>query len=179
MAQPTLSDSNFDLWRLITRVNHSLFLLQQREISQYHIPICQLQVLHIMQNLGSKATLSEIARQVEREIHVISRQTMRMEKDGLIRRIKDTPKSNLLRLEITEKGMEILKISEKSKSIDAIFSFLSEEDRRQIESTLIRILRQVKEYSFAQYYNESGFLAESDIESQKIAGLNGQSLSSV
>lgn len=170
MEQPTLSDSNFDLWRLITRVNHSLFLLQQREISKYHIPICQLQVLQIMQNLGSKATLSEIARQVEREIHVISRQTMRMEKDGLIRRIKDTPKSNLLRLEITAKGREVLKIGEKSNSIDTIFSFLSEEDRKQIESTLGKILNQVKEYTFNQYYNESGFLAEPHVERHKIAG---------
>lgn len=142
MAQPTLSDSNFDLWRLITRVNHSLFLLQQREISQYHIPICQLQVLHIMQNLGSKATLSEIARQVEREIHVISRQTMRMEKDGLIRRIKNTPKSNILKFELTEKGLEIAKMSLESKSLKKLFSSLSVEERCQIESILNKILIQ-------------------------------------
>jgi len=48
--------------------------------------------------LGPKATLSEVARQVERETHVISKQAIRMEKDGLIKRTKNTPKSNLLKL---------------------------------------------------------------------------------
>ena len=148
MEQPALSDSNFDLWRLIMRVNHSMYLLRQREMSKYHIPVCQLQVLQIIQDLGSRATLTAIAKQVEREVHVISRQTMRMENDGLINRIKDTPKSNLLKLEITEKGLEILKNSQDSKSIDKIFSFLSDDERRQMESTLNRILVQVKEYTF-------------------------------
>jgi len=148
MEQPALSDSNFDLWRLIMRVNHSMYLLRQREMSKYHIPVCQLQVLQIIQDLGSRATLTAIAKQVEREVHVISRQTMRMENDGLINRIKDTPKSNLLKLEITEKGLEILKNSQDSKSIDKIFSFLSDDERRQMESTLNRILMQVKEYTF-------------------------------
>ena len=71
-----------------------------------------------------------------------------MEKDGLIKRIKDTPKSNVLRLEITERGIEILKISRKSKSIDAIFSELSGDDREKLQSILSGVLiRAKKQYS--------------------------------
>jgi hypothetical protein len=43
----------------------------------------------------------------ERKPNVISRITMRMEKDGLITRTKIKPKSNFLKLELTKKGMLI------------------------------------------------------------------------
>jgi DNA-binding MarR family transcriptional regulator len=82
---------------------------------------------------------------------VISRQLVNMEKDGLIKRIKDTPKSNVLRLEITERGMEILKISRKSKSIDAIFSELSADDREKLQSILNGVLIRAKK----QYTSEN------------------------
>jgi DNA-binding MarR family transcriptional regulator len=70
-----------------------------------------------------------------------------MEKDGLIKRIQDTPKSRLLRLELTEKGLEMVKLVRQSEAIDAILSFLNKEDRQQIKSVLNRILVKVKEYS--------------------------------
>jgi DNA-binding MarR family transcriptional regulator len=54
-----------------------------------------------------------------------------MEKDGLIKRIKDTPKSNLIRLELTDKGQEMIKVAGKSKSFDRIFSFLTSAEREQ------------------------------------------------
>jgi DNA-binding MarR family transcriptional regulator len=58
----------------------------------------------------------------------------------------DTPKSRLLRLELTEKGLEIVKLARKSEAIDAIISFLNKEERRQMKSVLNRILVKVKEY---------------------------------
>ena len=145
MKKTTLSKSNFDLWSLIGRVNHTIVLLRQKELSQYHIPVRQLHVLRTIQELGSKATLSDIATQVERETHVISKQAIRMEKDGLITRTKNTPKSNLL--ELTEKGLEMAKMSGQGKALDILFSSLSEEERLQIESILNKILIQAKEYN--------------------------------
>jgi DNA-binding MarR family transcriptional regulator len=65
-----------------------------------------------------------------------------MEKDGLIRRIKNTPKSNILKFELTEKGLEIAKMSLESKSLKKLFSSLSVEERCQIESILNKILIQ-------------------------------------
>jgi DNA-binding MarR family transcriptional regulator len=147
MNNKELSKSNFDLWLLIGKVNHSIVLVRQRELLQYHVPVRQLLVLRTIKELGSNATLAEIAKQSDREIHVISRQAVSMEKDGLIRRIKDTPKSNLLRLVLTEKGLGILKISRKSRSIDSILSFLSAEERQQMESVLNRILVKLNEYA--------------------------------
>src|SRR5271157_952142 len=130
MKRTTLAQSNFDLWTLIGRLNHTIVQLRQKELSPYKIPVRQLYVLRTIKALGLKATLSEVAKQVERETHVISKQAIRMENDGLIKRIKNTPKSNLLKLELTEKGLEMIKVSKRSKSIDRIFSYLSQEKRQ-------------------------------------------------
>ena len=146
MNTPKLSKSNFELWLLIGRVNHSVNLIRQRELNLYSIPIRQIHVLRLIQDLGQKATLSELAKQIERQPHVISRQTIAMEKDGLIKRIKIKPKSNLLRLELTEKGLEMIIVANKSNLIDQILSFLTQEQRHQMESVLNRILANVEKY---------------------------------
>jgi DNA-binding MarR family transcriptional regulator len=126
------------------KINHLTFLARQRELSYYHIPGQQLHVLRIIQELGTKATLSEVAKNVERKINVISRQTISMEKDGLIRRIKDTPKSRLLRIELTEKGLEMLKIGKESKTVDAILSVLTAKEHQQVYTSLSKVLAKLK-----------------------------------
>ena len=146
MNKAALSEANFDLWLLIGHVSHSIILVRQRELRQYGIPVRQYQVLCSIQDLGPKATLSDLAKQVEREVNVISRQAVRMEKDGLIKRTKSMPKSNLLKLELTKKGLDMIKIGKQSKSIDTIFSFLTREERQQMESILNKMLLKVKEY---------------------------------
>ena len=127
----TLAQSNFDLWTLIGRLNHLIVHLPQKELSPYQIPVCRLYILPTKRTLGENAALSEVARQVERETHVISKPAVRMEKDRLIKRTKNTFKSNLLKLELTEKGLEMALMSVHSKGLDALFSSLSEEERRR------------------------------------------------
>jgi len=50
-------------------------------------------------------------------------------------------------LQLTKKGIEMLKISEESKSLDTIWSFLTEEKRHRIFSDLNEMLSELKGYS--------------------------------
>jgi DNA-binding MarR family transcriptional regulator len=77
-----------------------------------------------------------------------------MEKEGLIKRIKNTPKSNLLTLELTEKGLDLAETSRYSKSIDAILSCLTKEDRRQMELSLNKIVNKLEKYEHALYKDQ-------------------------
>lgn len=147
MKERTSSVSNFDLWLLIAQIHHLMVLIRQRELSPYHIPPQQLQVLRIIQAIGSRATLAEIAKQAERKVDVISRQAVGMEKDGLIQRIKDTPKSRLLRIELTKKGLDLINICGGSKEIDGILSFLNKEERQQLWSILSKMFIKLKEHA--------------------------------
>ena len=92
------------------------------------------------------ATLSEVAKELERERNVISLQTALMEKDGLIKRTKNTPKSNLLKLELTEKGLDVIKASRSSESISKILGSLSKEDGQKLESILNKVLVKAQKY---------------------------------
>jgi len=66
-----------------------------------------------------------------------------MEKDGLIKRIT-MPKSRLLKIELTQKGLDIIKICTGTKSIDAIFSSLSGEQYQELGSILNVILNKLE-----------------------------------
>jgi DNA-binding MarR family transcriptional regulator len=126
--------------------SHSMYLLWRNELTQYGVHVRQSQILRVMQDLGSSATITDVAKIVRRKPEVISRQGISMEKDGLIKRIKSKPKSNLLRLELTEKGVEMANISRKSDSINKVFSSLSREERRQMESILNNLIIKAKNY---------------------------------
>lgn len=149
MKKRSLTKSNNDLWLLMAKVNHQLVLVRQEELRQYQIPLRQLHALRCLEALGSKATIAEMAEIMERRLNVISRQAVRMENAGLIKRIQKTPRSNLLNLELTQKGRKLLSLSTKSKenTIDAMLSFLSEEERLQMESVLNRILTKLDKYA--------------------------------
>ena len=147
MKKPTLSESNFELWLLIGKVNHAILRLRQKELSQRHVLVRQYQILRTIQNLGSKATLSAVAKVVDRQEHVISRQACNMDRAGLIKRIQNTPGSTLFKLELTKKGLSMIKVAKKSEAIDAILLFLTNGERQQMESVLNRILIKISEYT--------------------------------
>ena len=151
MKISSLSETNFELWLSMGGAHHSLMLVRQRELRPYNITIHQLNVLRNIKDLGSGATLPAVAKRVEREPHAMSKQSARMEKDGLIKRIKNTPKSNLLKLELTEKGLDLTKLARQSKSIDIIFSVLSGEERRQMISMLRKIAIKAKKLTSSNY----------------------------
>ena len=146
MKKPNLAITNFDLWLLMHDITHAVILIRQRELIPYNIGDRQLWILHAIRNLGSKATINTIAKELDRKISVISRQTAMLEKDGLIKRIKSQAKSRLLTIELTEKGLDMLKISRESETIDHILSILNEDERQQLYSTLNKILAELKIY---------------------------------
>jgi DNA-binding MarR family transcriptional regulator len=145
MDKPPVAVSNYELWLLMGKLHHDVVLVRQKELSPYHIPPQQLNVLRTIQYLGEKATLSNIARELERKPNVISRQAAGMEKDGLIKRTNVTPKSRLLKIELTEKGRDMLNIRDESKLIDAAWSFLAADERQELYTLLQRMSTKLRE----------------------------------
>ena len=155
MENQTRSDPNFKLWLLFSSIHHKMVALREKELYPYNITTSQLRLLRIIESLGSKAILSEVAKIVERKLDVISRQATMMEKDGIITRIRDKPKSRLLRLELTEKGKELLKIIHSSQGMNEVLSVLSQKERQQISSALKRVLTKLNKYSAQEHEDQS------------------------
>ena len=143
---------NVDLtvWKAIGDLHHKMLWLRQKELSRYNITARQLHVLGVIESLGSKATISTVAKAVNRKIDVISRQTMIMEQDGLIERIKEKPKSRLLTFKLTEKSLELLKIGKHSYTMREVLLVLTTDERQQLELILKRLSIKLNEYTYNQ-----------------------------
>jgi DNA-binding MarR family transcriptional regulator len=147
MEEQTISEFNFDTWLLMAKLNHRMFVLRQRELNEHNISSRQLYLLRSIKTLGVKATLSEISKEVDRKLDVISGQTAIMEKNGLVQRTRARARSRLLRIELTEKGLDILKIIYDSKSMNEVLSVLTDEETQQLHSVLNRLLIKLEDYS--------------------------------
>jgi DNA-binding MarR family transcriptional regulator len=131
---------------LIGRARHALVRVRQRELAPYHVSPQQASVLTMIDDLGDKANLNELAKRASRSLNTISIQLTRMEKVGLVKKTRVTPRSNQLKLELTEKGVNICKYAKKIKSIRAIMSILTEEERLQLISLLGKIVKETEKY---------------------------------
>jgi DNA-binding MarR family transcriptional regulator len=142
----TAQDSGFYARFLIGRLRHLMFNARQKELAPFRISPRQATILFILQNLGHKPTLAELAEHTDREINTLSLQMTRMEREGLVKKTRESPKSKLLRFELTEKGMESYKASHKSKSINVIMTALSEEERQQLIELLQKVIVKAEKY---------------------------------
>ena len=62
-----------------------------------------------------------------------------MEKQGLVKKVKDLDRKNLVRITLTEEGHQAYRESIKRESIHRIMSSLSEEERQQLKSSLLKL----------------------------------------
>jgi DNA-binding MarR family transcriptional regulator len=150
MEEEALYNLDLKTWTLIGNLHHKMFGLRQKELSQYNITARQLHILRIIEGLGANSTISAIAKTADRKLDVISRQAIMLEKDGFIQRIKDTPKSRLLKIKLTEKSLELLKVVKQSEGMKAVLSVLTKEEREQLDLILNRLQIKLNEYTLRQ-----------------------------
>ena len=113
----------------------------------------------ILYHIGHKATLAELSRYTDRGISALSIQLARMEKDGLVKKSRENPKSALLKFELTEKGLNIYHQTNEMKAYEAVMSVLSMEERQQLISSLQKIINESEKYRTAitsQYSSPPG-----------------------
>ena len=125
---------------LIGKTMQFLFRARKKELDSYHISPRQAHVLTCIYELSDRANLTELAELTDRNINTLSINMTKMEHDGLVKKIRDTPKSTKLRFELTEKGLDIYKDIRKIKSAKTIMSTLSEQERQQLISLLEKII---------------------------------------
>lgn len=139
------ADEDYNLWLLLAQTRDRIMKVRRREMHQYGINPARGAVLFLAHNMGEKATLAEMARQLLRTSHSTSELVTRMEKEGLLRKIKDLDRKNLVRVALTKKGREIYNHQLNYESIQRIMSRLSEEDRRCLRSCLLKLERGAKQ----------------------------------
>ncbi len=97
-------DKDYALWWLILQTRRSMHKARARELFRFGITPEEAAVLFVVSRIGDTATPAEISRWILREPHSTSGLLERMRKDGLIYKVKDLDKKNLVRVLINEKG---------------------------------------------------------------------------
>ena len=127
------------LWMLIDRTSRLIGKARQRELAKYGVSVDASAVIFTVYYLGHQAIPATISRQLFLERHSVSQLLTRMEKDGLIRRVKDLERRNYVRIELTVKGWDVLQRSGKHQSVIPIISVLSENEQQELWIILAKV----------------------------------------
>jgi DNA-binding MarR family transcriptional regulator len=127
------------LWQMLARTNHIVSKVRQKELRQYGITMNEAIVLFTVLRLKGLATPAAISRQLFWEPHTVSEQLKSMETKGLIKKVRDLERHNLIRVAATKEGVEAYRQSARRKSTREIMSVLTKEEQIQVWSLLARI----------------------------------------
>ncbi|MFC1956045.1 MarR family winged helix-turn-helix transcriptional regulator [Chloroflexota bacterium] len=141
MAQNEEMVESYNLWVLLSRTRNAMWKARQFELNKYNISVVQAAALMVIHAFAGQATPSDIARWLFQEPHSISELISRMEKIGLVKKVKDPIKKQRVRISLTDKGREIyLSKSSKTEMMYKIISCLSYEEREQLSLILQKLL---------------------------------------
>lgn len=141
------NDEDVVLWLLLARTRHTLSRAREMELAPYEIHPSQALMLILIKTLGGKVKLGELKKHVYRESHSVSEQISRMEKQGLVRKIKESPRKARFKIELTAEGQKVYKYAIKQEVIHNIMSVLTKEQRNQLKICLNLLLEKtIKEY---------------------------------
>ena len=132
-------DKDHNLWVLLNQVTTLALNARDTEMMEHDATAMQAGVLGIINDVGDATTPAEIARWLLRKPATISGLLDRMEKAGLVERVKDMPRRNWVRVRITKKGQQVYKQSLKRKSVHQIMGCLSEAEHKQLISILLKL----------------------------------------
>jgi DNA-binding MarR family transcriptional regulator len=120
---------------------------REHELKQAGITTTQSAILHLLKVLNGPVTPPMLSVWLFREPHTITMILGRMEKQGLIRKTKDLPIKNVVRVTLTEKGEEAYTQSSKTRAIRNILSCLSAEERDTLREYMERLRgKAIEEY---------------------------------
>jgi DNA-binding MarR family transcriptional regulator len=140
-------DEDQDLWLLLTHTRYAIFRAREKELQRYGVSPEQVGLLFVVQALGNKATPAALARHIIRQPHTVSALVDRMARRGLVKKVKDLDRKNLVRVVMTEKGKKTYDLSTKRGPIHRIFNSMStpekKEFRRHLEKLLVTARKEI------------------------------------
>jgi DNA-binding MarR family transcriptional regulator len=133
-------------WWLIGRARHIMLKARQKELDPYEISPQQAHIIDALYYFGDKATLNQLAKDLDRGAASVSALLSRLEKDGIVKKSRENRKSVLKKFDLTEKGINIQKITSQRVSVQKIMSVLSEEQLQQLILMLQIIISSSEKY---------------------------------
>jgi DNA-binding MarR family transcriptional regulator len=137
-------DEDQDLWFLLTHTRYAIFRAREKELQRYGVSPEQVSLLFVVQALGNKATPAALSRHILRQPHTVSALVDRMARRGLVKKVKDLDRKNLVRVVITEKGQKTYELSTKRGPIHRIMGSLDAKEKKEFRIYLERLLSKAR-----------------------------------
>jgi MarR family transcriptional regulator, organic hydroperoxide resistance regulator len=137
-------DEDQDLWLLLTHARYAIFRAREKELMRYGVSPEQMGLLFVVQALGNKATPAALSRHIIRQPHTVSALVDRMARRGLVKKVKDLDRKNLVRVVMTEKGQKTYELSTKRGPIHRIMNTLTEEEKQEFRGYLEKLLTKAR-----------------------------------
>jgi DNA-binding MarR family transcriptional regulator len=130
-------------WLLIHQTSRLLLKSENATLAKIGLTRQKQAVLLAMKNAPGPLTITNIAHWIDRNPNGVSTLVDRMERDGLISRVRDMPDHREVRLVLTQKGEEGFKEGSKlfQKLFRDIFSEFSEEELVTLSAIMTRVRR--------------------------------------
>lgn len=135
------ASEEYELWTLLTQVSDGMLRARDNELRRFGTSGVQVAIMYALKNLGPSPTQSEIANWVFRRPNTVAAALDRMERQGLIRQLRNAEGKKQVRVEMTEKGKEMYRQQRgQRQAIPTILGSLTPAERDLLRA-LLRKLR--------------------------------------
>jgi MarR family transcriptional regulator, organic hydroperoxide resistance regulator len=136
-------------WMLLHQAFNSISKCEDIVFTQAGLSTQQHTILMAIKYIKAPATPSEIAKWIDRNVSSITMIVERMEKDGLVERIKDTRDRRFVAIVATEKGKLLLEKATMAawKLVQEVLADISAEEFQNLDDILDRIRQKAFIYS--------------------------------
>jgi DNA-binding MarR family transcriptional regulator len=131
-------DPRITLYGLLDQTRETISKAVELELGQYQISTPQVKVMHMLAQGNGGMTLGELASATVRELNSISTLISRMQKKGLVRKVKK-PGDDKAYITLTDKGKDIYNNTVTEQSIYLIFDSLSDEEKNELSVLLQKL----------------------------------------
>ncbi len=128
--QEVMPDQDYLLWALLNQVNSAMVVAREKELQPFGISAIQVGAMIVIGASNEPVPIKEISRWLFRKHHTTSSLISRMEKQGLVKKLRNQPRKGMVGVVLTDEGKDILQRQNKQRvAIHRIVSALSQEER--------------------------------------------------
>ncbi len=132
------NDPDINLYILLDQADSIITNTVELELKHLHMTQPQARILAMLSRENRPVTIEELANWTLKVFNSVSTLVNRMEKKGLIKKTKNLGDLKTY-ITLTEKGIELYHKKVTERSIHLIFEKLSFEEKKRLESTLMKL----------------------------------------
>jgi len=138
-----------DIYRLYVVLKHTYEAIQrcrEADLKKHNITPEQATAIILLNNLGDKATPTEVSGWLFRKPHTALNLLRRMEKQGLVHMSPDSHNKHIIRIKLTEKGYQVYcHVIQYTSAADTL-GYLSKSEQQQLLSLLESVKERALDY---------------------------------